>query len=105
MLFQSCLQASLGVFHKSQSLKCFQVPRPSRREKVIYDDSYLASLGASCPTAYMGGGLGTFPRPSQEKVYNYIKTRTSHRSSMSKRRIFLRISHIFLAMKKEIASS
>ena len=69
-------------FSKSQNLKFLQVPGPSYREKAVYDDWPLASLGASIvqapepisvpsvklrisptPRAYMGRKLGVTPSP------------------------------------------
>ena len=69
LVFQSCLWARLGILVifrtyigrfflslrlykeqetiRAESSEFFQVPRHSSREEATYDDSHLASLGAS----------------------------------------------------------
>ena len=105
MSFESCPQASLRIFPSPKASG--NTKNSLKREKAIYDDSNLASLGASfyylpdpihgvklrifpSPTAYMGEELGIFisPRAYTEETVRRVKPRTSLRSVLCQQPVF-----------------
>ena len=72
MSFESCLQACLGNFSKSQSLKFLKFPEPSYRERA--DTKNRNSLRSSKSQSLFGEGSKFFQFPGplhrEEGIYH-----------------------------------
>ena len=83
-------------FSKSHALKFLQDPGPLHREKDIYDDAHLASLGASLfqvPEPMGGGGGEFFQIPGPIYLFGYRSSVLYHKSIIpTNRHLFQRAS-------------